>query len=155
MHASISPSAGCKDHGNDTCHSRLALAGFSCFLLFVFPKWTAQGNIYYPLYLYTRFKSLVRKLEHMGHMYIHAQYMYAYIYMHTYIYIYIMRIYFNIYIYIYIYILAKFKRHALVGYEQSRRVDMTMGATARRQCADCLTAIARQHDDDVPTARLR
>ena len=61
-----------------------------------------------------------------------------------------MRIYFNIYIYIYI--LAKFKRHALMGYEHSRWVDMTMGATARRQCADCLTTIARQHDDDVPTA---
>jgi hypothetical protein len=81
--------------------------------------------------------------------------MYTYAYIYIYIYINIMRIYFDIYIYMYIYILAKFKRHALVGYEQSRRVDMTMGATARRQGADCLTAIARQHDDDVPTARLR
>ena len=40
----------------------------------------------------------------------------------------------------------------IVGYEKSRRVDMMMGATARRQCADGLTTTARQHDDDVPTA---
>ena len=78
-------------------------------------------------------------------------YTYAYIYIYKY-HAYIFR---YLHIYVYIYILAKFKRHALVGYEKSRRVDMMMGATARRQCADGLTTIARQHDDDVPTARWR
>ena len=35
----------------------------------------------------------------------------------------------------------------IVGYEKSRRVDMMMGATARRRCADGTMAIDRRHDD--------